>query len=645
MAPEQGECDLVTELRSFDVYAPVDRGDANIREPDTLDIEARSLPSALEARFRREGAGLDSNHRFKLLHDLRNVARESASAAELGPRLANVDPLPGDLPEPCPPELVDPETAAAFDAIAAGPVEAPGSAPVAPAEAPEAPPAPSRRTKAPARRGAKAEAIPAKPRTKPAAAPSRPSRYVPMVTDGRVILGPDLVAVGVERPEAEPLDVGYIAATAEARSREAFGAGRPIVQLWPQAHESLGLPKRWRPTEAGAPELVDTHPLAARAIARGVAVRLIDNTPGACYVGAVKVEIDFPAWGSGDWLPKTGEVPLDLAQLESALVKFSEALGIVYATSAGATMTHLIENRNRDRSGKLTITPAGFEPELSPEWLHNGRGGYSRPLTAAELERPYVRAFDRSGSFGSAWKGLVTGLGHWEHLAGPVELPKHDYPPGYWLIDVDPLREALGLGITKPDPFAKLGAPEGPQQYTTPLAQLARDLADAAGLDLRALSADVQPLKGEHLTKPGEAVKRAREMLSADPSPEARAALAVVKTGYSAAPAQMEHSHKAPDELARAVWNRSMIDRWGANLWRSLEKADPAPFAWIDTDTALFALDGPDALPWPAKYIGTGYGQWKPKGAPAEMATAAELLTAGDVLAVEALCIAKEKGR
>jgi hypothetical protein len=50
-------------------------------------------------------------------------------------------------------------------------------------------------------------------------------------------------------------------------------------------------------------------------------------------------------------------------------------------------------------------------------------------------------------------------------------------------------------------------------------------------------------------------------------------------------------------------------------------------------------------LPWPAKYIGTGYGQWKPKGAPAEMATAAELLTAGDVLAVEALCIAREKGR
>jgi hypothetical protein len=444
-----------------------------------------------------------------------------------------------------------------------------------------------------------------------------------------VILGPDGSRRKLPGP-VEALDAGHIAEAARELS-----AGRPaVVQVLPAAHDALGLPEVWSvgPEAAGA-ELLDAHPLAARAIARGVPVRLASNASGALAVGethADTVEIDFPAWsGSGDF---RGAVDLD--GLERSTVLYAEALGLTYATSGAATVTHLIRNLNPK------LGPAWPEPE-AVNWKrarHAVPGnGWHRELSTAEKARPYVVVYDRSGSYASTWGGLVIGTGRWELMTGPVEVSTKDTPAGYWLVDVDPLREALGLGTTRGDPFAKHGNPAGPQWLTTPLAQLARNLADVAGLDLRALSAYLWPSLARPLNRPGERIRAARETLAADPSPEARAALAVVKTGYSAALGWCEYSNKAPDPLARPYMNRANIDRFGANLWRSLEHADPAPFGWVDIDACLFAVEAPEASPWPAAKIGPAYGQWKSKGRPVPMAEALELIETGNVRGLVAL--------
>jgi hypothetical protein len=449
-----------------------------------------------------------------------------------------------------------------------------------------------------------------------------------------VILGTDGSRRELPGP-VEALDAGHVAEAARELS-----AGRPaVVQVLPAAHGALGLPEIWSVgPEASSAELLDAHPLAARARVRGVPVRLASNASGALAVGethADTVEIDFPAWsGSGDF---RGAVDLD--GLERSTVLYAEALGLTYATSGAATVTHLIRNLNPK------LGPAWPEPEIldakAGGWKrarHAVPGnGWHRELSTTEKARPYVAVYDRSGSYASTWGGLVIGTGRWEPMTGPVELPTKDTPAGYWLVNIEPLREALGLGTTKGDPFAKHGNPTGPQWLTTPLAQLARDLADAAGLDLRALSAYLWPSVARPLTKPGERIRGAREALAADLSPEAKAALAVVKTGYSAALGWCEYSNKAPDPLARPYMNRANIDRFGANLFRSLEKANPAPFGWVDIDACLFAVKAPEAAPWPAEKIGTAYGCWKCKGRALEMAEALPFIETGNVRGLVAL--------
>ena len=527
-------------------------------------------------------------------------------------------------------ELLDRPTLGAFPvpAIAPGPVEDTASAPVAPAERPEAAPAPTRTRKTPASRNTKAEAVPAKPRAK---AGDVPRGYVPLATDGRVILGPD----GNRRElpgRVEALDAGHIAEAARELS-----AGRPaVVQVLPAAHGALGLPDLWAPANPDETnvELLNGHPLAAPAKTRGVPVMLASRDKGTLALGdtqAERVEIDFPQW-SGDFLPKPGENPFTLAQLERAVTLYGDGLGFSYSLSAASTIDKLIRALNPK------LLAAWLEPPELAAWVHaQPGGGWRRKLTAAEKRRPHVVIYDRSGSYASVWGGLVTGMGRWELVAGPVELPTKETECGYWLVDVKPLQAILGLGKTRPDPFAKIGAPKGPQWLTTPLAQLARELAAGASVDLRGQSAHIQASHGRHLTKPGERIETAREALGADKSPEARAALAVLKKGYAGAPQWMEYILEAPDKLARPYWNRAVIDRFGANLFRSLKKADPAPFAWIDVDACLFAVDNLDVAPWPADKIGPAYGQWKSKGRPVPMAEALELIETGNVRAVLAL--------
>jgi hypothetical protein len=676
-------------------------------EPDALDQAGAELPAVLESRYRRESAGLDSAHRFELLHNLRTEARamaegDSEPAYEVGPQASYLDWIGGLIdsadaegeavdwlglsadetaelagtvtrnlaelvsakrmiedpdapraPEPPPPlDPLDPEvieTAAAWEALhpelfpAGGAVVVPSTTTAAPVEAPsealQSPESPARaiRTRKPAESPTRGPGrLNAKPRTKPESAPRG---YVPLATDGRVIVAPDGSRRELPVP-VEVLDAGHVAEAARELS-----AGRPaVVLVSARAHDALGLGDTWAPEpEASAAEALDAHPLAARAIARGVPVVLASTASGALAVGeshAERVEIDFPRWsGSGDF---RAVETLDLDQLESAAVKFAAALGLTYATSGAATITHLIRNL----SPKLG--PAWLEPDLSddsrPSWVRaKPGGGWSRKLTKAESGRPYVAVYDRSGSYASAWGGLVTGTGRWEQAGAVAELPGRDTPAGYWLVDVEPLRVALKLGSAKPDPFAKLGAPNGPQWLTTPLAQLARDLTNALGLDLRALDAYTQAAHGRALTKPAERIRAAREALALDPSPAARAALAIVKTGYSAALGWCEYSNRPPDPLARPYWNRAVIDRFGANAWRSLETAEPAPFAWVDIDACLFATGDSSMAPWPPEKIGPGFGCWKRKGALVSMKEAAPLLNAGNVQAVVALAEEKDK--
>ncbi len=93
----------------------------------------------------------------------------------------------------------------------------------------------------------------------------------------------------------------------------------------------------------------------------------------------------------------------------------------------------------------------------------------------------------------------------------------------------------------------------------------------------------------------------------ADPRPAAQVALSALKAGYAAATSWFEYGPQPPAALARPRWRRAILDRYAANTWRSLAKADIAPFGLTDVDAALFAVDQPDRVP---EGLRAGTGPW-----------------------------------
>ena len=88
-----------------------------------------------------------------------------------------------------------------------------------------------------------------------------------------------------------------------------------------------------------------------------------------------------------------------------------------------------------------------------------------------------------------------------------------------------------------PDPFRRHGATEGLIWLTTPLVQLATELADQAGTQLVAKEAWLSSERSRPLDTPATRLADARQELMEDPAPEAAVALSVLKEGYAAATA------------------------------------------------------------------------------------------------------------
>lgn len=427
-------------------------------------------------------------------------------------------------------------------------------------------------------------------------------RYVSLATDGQVLVGLDGRRVEVGGGDS------CVVMAAAARQLAGGDGAELIVFIHPAAHDGWGLP-----AHAGLEE-----PPAFFAGATRVG-------PAAWAVpGAPKVYFLLPAH-SGDFAGAA-----DVSQLLAAVEAFRQAVGMAYLFSGASTLHKLIKARSRP-----TIPPP--EPDLTPPYTPTA---YAVPAHA--WHRPladgggWVRAFDRSGSYLAAWRGVTLSDGPWEQSTDVVVIPgpESGRPPGYWLVSeatraaVTAAAASLGL----PDPLTRWAgpdAPPGPLWATTPLLQLVVDiLGEAIPVD----EAWITPGHCRALDVPGEVLGAARTTLAAG-TPADRIALDVVKVGYAAAVAWLEYGPGPGDALHRPHWRRTLLDRHVANTYRGLQKATTAPFALTGVDCALFAVDGPDTVPEGLR-IGTGLGAWKPKGQPVPAAAAADALADRGVAAV-----------
>jgi hypothetical protein len=295
--------------------------------------------------------------------------------------------------------------------------------------------------------------------------------------------------------------------------------------------------------------------------------------------------------------------------------------------SAASTIHRLIEfTQPRGRR----LGPPGEHPELVPPFSPMGysvpAAAWSRPLTAAEQARGWVMVCDRNGSFLSAWGSCVLADGAWTHVPGPFGLPagkEPSRPAGYWLMDRAELAAITPSQL--PDPFLRHRHADRRVWLTTPLLQLAHDLAGERELTVaEAWTAE----RSRPLDEAASRLSKARSLLLGDRRPAARVALDALKAGYVAATAWFEFGARPPAPLARPDWRRTIHDRFVANTWRSLNKATVAPFALTDVDAALFAVDDPGSLP-AGLAAGTDLRSWKTKGRAVPMAEALAVLAAG----------------
>ena len=432
-------------------------------------------------------------------------------------------------------------------------------------------------------------------------------RHLILATDGR-----ELIGAGESVPLPEPLEsVGDLAAAALELAEP---GQRVILALHESAHERLRLPAK--PTDP-APFMAATAAADVRQVGNS-GWRIVRTPAGEVHVMA-------PAW-SGDFRGAA-----DPAELRDALAAFAAAVGWDWLYSGASTVHHLAKRTAREP------LPVPFpHPELRPEWQGMAASvpayAWRRELSAAELARGWVRLFDRSGSYLAAWEGCPLPVGEWRELPGPFAVkPGAEVrrQSGYWLMRRAEL-EAI-TPATMPDPFARWGEPEPLVWLTTPLLQLAVELAGAAGAELTCERAWVSAGRRRALEAVGRKLAGARERLTADAaagSASARLALEALKEAYAGAVAWLEYGPKPPDPLARPDWRRTLLDRYAANVYRNLAAATPSPFGLSDVDCAAFALEAPDAAPQGLR-LGTALGAWKSKGRSVPMAEGLAALESG----------------
>lgn len=335
-------------------------------------------------------------------------------------------------------------------------------------------------------------------------------------------------------------------------------------------------------------------------------------------------EVGGRAVGGGGWVILDGEPKVhvalarqldqfvgteDVFALGRAVEHWRRHLGIAYLFSGASTIHKLIATTGR--VPEQTDPPVFDVPYQATAWAvpSNSWAPVGVLEVCAAFGRRWVRAFDRSGSYLSAWRGAALPAGTWTKVGRckAIPGPESAKPAGYWLVDRGRLPEWPGLF----DPWRRHTDPEGPIWLTTPLVQLAVDLTDEP-LVARAgwWAAD----RCRSIDAAAERIAGARHLLAANEDAAAAVTLAALKEAYAGATAWFEYGPQHPDPLARPSWRHTILDRYVANTWRALSQAIPGPFALTEIDAALFALNEPDEFPLGLRT--EGLGAWKPKGEP-----------------------------
>lgn len=341
---------------------------------------------------------------------------------------------------------------------------------------------------------------------------------------------------------------------------------------------------------------------AARTVeAAGLRCRTIGNGGWTVIDGSQRVHL-VPVGVSGEF---GGAV--DAAGLGAAVEAFRKGVGFEYRYSAASTVKSLIKATTR-------LTEPDVHPEIdgyTPSAWRVRSHVWQRALTGDEIRTGWVRAFDRNASYLAAWGGLTLAKSGWVDGSWPLTGTESSKPPGYWLIDT------AALNIDElPDPFARAG--DGPVWLTTPLAHLAQEIADRQNVALEPLRVVWATDRWRPLDGAAKRLNAARASLD---GAAGRLAWAAVKDGYATVTGQMGFTLQPPDPLARPDWARAIWDRNAANTWRALDRCPQRPFALTHIDTALFAVDNPDAVPTGLD-VSHIAGKWKPAGIPVPMADA-----------------------
>lgn len=331
------------------------------------------------------------------------------------------------------------------------------------------------------------------------------------------------------------------------------------------------------------------------------------------------VAVDVP--GEPVWLAPADDFAgaADVDELLAAVLDYHRLVGLTYAYSAGSTAHALI----RTTQGRHRLGRPHPHPEIEAHvtaWAtpaHN----WSRPVVDADRELGYVAAFDRNASYLSAWAGTALSDGAWSHhLDIAVDAgPEGSKPAGYWLVDTDPLDDALAGW---PNPFDRRGITAGPRWLTTPLAQLAAELAHHnLGVDLVAEQVWWADTSGRYLTKAGDTLRDAR---TSAPSVVVRDA---VKATYVRGTAWFDKVSPS-NVLHRPHWRRTILDRYVANTWRRLLNTGQPPLGQSDID-CIYLPVAADGIPADLT-LGAGLGQFKPAGPVVALDQVDELLDTGD---------------
>lgn len=252
------------------------------------------------------------------------------------------------------------------------------------------------------------------------------------------------------------------------------------------------------------------------------------------------------------------------------------------------------------------------EPVLDPPWRDTAysvpANAWSRKLTEDERGAGWVRAFDRSGSYLSAWSSAELPYGAWveegpRHVARSL---REKLPPGYYLVEA--AADSWWWWLPRLTYRHQDQRGGGPRWITAPMAtQLAH-----RGIGVHVLHSWTTVESTRALDATAALLSRARVGLRDNP-----AALAELKFGYAGAVAWWEHGPKS-GPMARPAWRRTVMDRFVVNTWRSLMATWPYPFAMTDVDTALFALPAADTRPRNLR-VGPELGAWRPKGEAVKM--------------------------